>query len=354
MLNKGETLLKKFLSFVLIMMCLLGVGLFTGCGGGKTADEVNSLFDTVKTNYVADNFLSVSVDSSKVVPAGSEIDHDKAYIFPLVYEKYLTSTSGFVFDIAKRQNGKLVTDANGFSNKECGEIYTSLEAFLNSLNALCEEIKVFEQSSGNLHYKELVGAYNSVVQNSINFTLTYSSMYFEHNPLDFSSTSTLSNDSVRNMVWIKLCSLAKVSFEYEVLNQTYELPYGEVLSWYNETDTVSDICSLTINTSNLLKNGRDVLTRIAPEYLADTQNYLLNLLQNKSKFDREYVFMRNACANVNVREYLSFKTDDDRKAYVSTLTSLQQSNVKVIENFMNIRFDGAYNGLSKIVSNINN
>lgn len=354
MLNKGETLLKKILSFVLIMMCLFGVGLFTGCGGGKTADEVNSLFDTVKTNYVADNFLSVSVDSSKVVPAGSEIDHDKAYIFPLVYEKYLTSTSGFVFDIAKRQNGKLVTDANGFSNKECGEIYTSLEAFLNSLNALCEEIKVFEQSSGNLHYKELVGAYNSVVQNSINFTLTYSSMYFEHNPLDFSSTSTLSNDSVRNMVWIKLCSLAKVSFEYEVLNQTYELPYGEVLSWYNETDTVSDICSLTINTSNLLKNGRDVLTRIAPEYLADTQNYLLNLLQNKSKFDREYVFMRNACANVNVREYLSFKTDDDRKAYVSTLTSLQQSNVKVIENFMNIRFDGAYNGLSKIVSNINN
>lgn len=339
---------------MLIMMCLLSVGLFTGCGGGKTVIEVNSLFDTVKTTYVADDFLDVPVDSSKVVPAGSELDSDKAYIFPLVYEKYLTSTSGFVFDLAKRQNGKLVTDANGFSNKECGEIYTSLETFLNSLNILREEIKVFEQSSGNLHYKELVGAYNTVVQNSINFTLTYSSIYLAHHPLDFSSTSNLSNDSVRNMVWIKLCSLAKVSFEYEVLNQTYELPYGEVLSWYNETDTVSDICSLTATTQNLLKNSRDVMTRIPSEYLADTQNYLLNLLQNKSKFDREYALMRNACANVNVREYLSYKTEDDRNAYVSTLTSLQQSNIKVIENFMNTRFDGAYNGLSKVVSNINN
>lgn len=339
---------------MLIMMCLFGVGMLTGCGGGKTAEEVNSLFETVQANYTTNNFLSVSIDSSKVVPAGSELDSDKAYIFPLVYEKYLTSTSGFVFDIAKRQGGKLVTDANGFTNKELGEIYTSLEALLNSLNTLREEIQVFEQSSGNLHYKELVGTYNNVIQNSINLTSTYSSIYFTHNPLDFSSTDKLSNDSVRNMVWIKLCSLAKVSFEYEVLNQTYELPYGEVLSWYNETDTVSDICSLTATAKSILQNNRDVMTRIAPEYLADTQNYLLNLLQNKSKFDREYALMRNACANVNVREYLSYKTEDDRNAYVSTLTTLQQSNVKVIENFMNTRFDGAYNGLSKVVSNINN
>lgn len=346
--------MKKFLSLIIIAACLLGTFVFAGCGGGKSADEVNALFDNVSQTYCKDSFLSVGVSAEKVVPSGSSIDTDKAYIFPLVYEKYLACTSGFVFDLAKRQGGKLIVDANGFSNKQCGEIYNTLEAFFNSLNVLAEEISVFEQSSGNLHYKELVEAYNRAVECSINLTTTYSALLFEHNSMDFSSTDKLTNNSVRNMIWSKLCSIAKVSFEYEVLNQTYELPYGEVLSWYNETETVSDICSLAAKTQNILKDSRDVMTRIPPEFLANTKDYLFNLLQSNAKFDREHALMKSASANINIKEYLSKKTEDDRNAYVSTLSQLQQSNIKIIENFMNTRFDGAFNGLSKIVSNLDN
>ncbi len=333
-------------------MCLLSVGFLSGCGGAKSADEVNALFSTMCENRTENSFLSISVDSSKVVPTGTELDDDKAYIFPLVCEKYLTSASGFVFDIARRQGGKLVINSNGFTNKQCGKIYTLLEAFSNSLNSLDEEIQVFEESKGNLHYKELVEAYNIAVGNAFNLTLTYSSIYLEHNPLDFSSSDKLTNDSIRNMVWLKLCSLAKVSFEYEVLNQTYELPYNEVLTWYNETNTVKGICELAFETLNKFKDSRDVSSRVSSINIEDTQHYLLNLLQNESKFDREYSLMKSACANINVKEYLSLKTENDIEAYVATLSSSQQSSVKVIQDFMSTRFVGARNGLNNIMSNI--
>ncbi len=339
---------------MLITLCLLSVGFLSGCGGGKSAEEVNALFDTVCEKYTTNSFLSVSIDSSKVIPAGTDIDKDKAYIFPLVCEKYLTSASGFVFDLASRQDGKLVSSKNNFSNKQCGKIYTSLETFSNSLNALKEEIQVFEKSGGNLHYKELIEAYNTAVANAFNLTSTYASIYLEHNPLDFSSTDQLTNSSIRNMVWLKLFALAKVSFEYEVLNQTYELPYGEVRSWYNETKTVKNICELTEKALNKFKNSSDILQRISLSKLEETQTYLQNLLQNESKFDREYSLMKTACANINVKEYLNCKTENDIKAYVETLSSSQQSSVQVINDFMNIRFVGVNNGLNSIMSNIDN
>ena len=350
-IEKRRTLLKKFLSSMLIITCLLCAGLFSGCGGGKSADEVNALFSTVCENYTKNSFLSVSVDSSKVVSAGT-LENDKAYIFPLVCEKYMTSASGFVFDVARRQNGKLVSDTNGFSNKQCGEIYTSLEAFSNSLNLLKEEIQVFEKSSGNLHYKELIEAYNNAVGKAFDLTSTYSSFYLERNVFDFSSTEKLTNTSVRDMVWLKLCSLAKVSFEYEVLNQTYELPYGEVQTWYNGTVTVKDVCNLASSVSGKFKNSLNVASRIQSSYLSDTQEYLLNLLQNESKFTREYSLMKSACAKINVKEYLSFETENDKKAYVATLSYSQQSCVTVIENFLQERFAGVYNGLTSIMSKI--
>ena len=325
-----------------------------GCGGGKTKEEVNTLFGEICAKYTTDSFLSVAVDTSKVVPTGEELASDKAYIFSVMYEKFLTSASGFVFDIARMQEGNLVVDVNNFSNKQCEQIYNSLEVLKSSLDNLDQEIDVFEKSSGNLHYKELIEAYNVAVRSSFNVTKIYSSYYFENNPQDFSRVENLSNSSIRNMTWWMLATLSEVSFEYEVLNQSFHLPYGEILTWFRDTQTVYDICSLTAKASRILKSTADVYAKIPSIHVAQTQEYLNNLLQDKSNFDREYKLMRQACTQINVKEYLKLDTDDDKEAFTLRQSSSQQSCLRVLNNFMNIRYAGAYNGLNQIILKIDN
>lgn len=337
-----------------MIVCTIGICMLGGCGGGKTKEEVNTLFGEIYAKYTTDSLLSVAVDTSKVVPAGEEVSSDKAYIFPVMYEKYLTVASGFVFDIARRQEGSLVVDANKFSNKQCEQIYNSLEVLKSSLSNLSKEIDIFEKSSGNLHYKELIEAYNVAVKSSFDITKTYSLYYFENNPQNFSSTENLSNNTIRNMVWWMLSAIGEVSFEYEILNQSYQLPYGEILTWFRDTQTVYDFCSLSSKAIRILKSSADIFAKISPEKVVQTQEYLNNLLQNKTKFDREYNLMKKACDQINIKEYLKLDTDEEKQSFAHSLSLSQQSCLRILNDFMDIRYTASYEGMDKVILNIDN
>ena len=150
---------KIFLSTILcLILCVCSLGLF-GCNEiNYSKEDLDTLYTSIKTGETTSQFfdgenLVVSFDTEKVSLTSS----DKGYIFPLVYNTYLTTSSSLLSEIIKRV-GSLSTLANNFSQSQINSIYNKLSDVKKRLNYLAQSKLIYEISNGNLHYKGLINS----------------------------------------------------------------------------------------------------------------------------------------------------------------------------------------------------
>lgn len=340
--------MKKFyFTLLCLILCFCTFG-FVGCGDSDYSKaDIDALYTTMKTSdatkqFFDGNFLKVDFDDEKINLDAT----DKSYIFPQVYGYYLTSSSNLLSTVVDRV-GKISYVVKNFSQDKLNSIYTKLSAVNGSLKNLAEQKFVYERSKGNLHYKNVISSYNSLINNLYSLNKTFANYYFVDSmgKADFSKTN-LTDSNVRDMLNYQLLNISKVSFNYELLNFMYTNPLGEVATWYNSTVSLKNYIELSIATLNKLKNANDLASHIGTNS-TNILNLFASMQRQEKEFEQEYTNFYQSIKAFNVKEYFS---STNKSAYIENCSNKEQSYFNIINNFLNGRYLAFTDGLTDVLS----
>ena len=335
--------------FALILICILSFGIFffTGCNETNyTKEDVENLYSSIIDEYGDDDgLLNLGIDISLVVEGGI-INQDKAYIFPLVYNKYISCASGVCFGSSQRQGKTLIYSINNFEQEEINEIYNKLIRVRESIKSFVSAKYIFENSKGNLYYMETIETLNTLISDLYSLNDSFSEYYFKYFYTDFSQESVLAEGSLKDFMWYQLCSISKVSFEYELKTFKMSNPYGEIETWFANTQLIKDFIAISERAINYLKND-NLLAGVFENNKALILDILKNIQYEMSGFESEYSLFLRALNNVNIREYFTSVNQD---AYKESLSNLEKSSFEIIDSFIEGRYTGFMEGLTSIIN----
>lgn len=335
--------------FAIILICILSFGIFflTGCNEiNYTREDVEKLYSSIINEYGDDDgLLNLSIDTSLAVEDGI-INQDKAYIFPLVYNTYISCASGVFFGSSQRQGKTLIYSINNFEQEEINDIYNKLNGVRESIKSFVSAKYIFENSQGNLYYMETIDALNTLIGDLYSLNNSFSEYYFKYFYTDFSQESTLAEGSLKDFMWYQLCSISKVSFEYEL--KTFEMsnPYGEIETWFSNTQLIKNFVATAEQAINYLKDD-NLLASVFENNKALILDILKNIQYEMAGYESEYSLFLKALNNVNIREYF---TATNQEAYKESLSNLEKSSFEIIDSFIEGRYTGFMEGLTSIIS----
>ena len=347
--------MKKFV-VLLISICFAFVpAVLCGCNSLHTAGEVRTLYLTMKNEYSFGNFLSVPLDTSKVVPQGKTIGEDKAQVFTDVYAYYLDLSSGFLVSVFDRNMS--ATFLSDYSNDELNELYNKLNSTYIRLKNLSEEINIYETSDGNLHYKEVVNCYNIVVDKFFDLSYYFAGLYFSKNRFDFSSIQELSTagTNLNDFVWYELCLLSRISFGTEVVNYAYSNPLGSIDGWLDRSEYVKSTLTLAQRILPKLKAHNTNLTNyISSNGSANALNIIKNMQNDRENFLRQYngfVYCKNS---VSFATYINLVSEEEKNNYLAIQSNETISKYNIIFDFLSGKYAGRNSAFLNIANYINN
>ncbi|MBQ9792859.1 MAG: hypothetical protein IJW32_03880 [Clostridia bacterium] len=343
---------KVFLTTILcFILCVCTFG-FMGCGeGNHSKDDIDSLYASMKTNsqtaqFFDGNNLTVQFDSTKIDVS----ETDKSYIFPQVYDYYLKSSSALFTNIINRV-GKISYVVKNFNQEQLNTIYNNLSSVKSNMLSLAESKKVFEVTEGNLHYKNVISAYNRLISSLYTLNDNFADYYFVSNIgyVDFSKTENSLNDSnVRDMISYQLLQTSKVSYNYELLNFMYTNPLGEIKTWYNSTVTLKSFISLAKTVIAQLENTENLAL-----FIGTNSDSVKQIFANMQIQEREYIQeYSNFIRSVNNFAVKSYFASTNKPAYLESISYQKQSYFQIIQNFLSGRYIAYTTGLQEVINYI--
>jgi len=333
---------KFFLIFLCLISCLFSFGL-SGCSNGNhSKDDIDTLFKAMQTNELTSQFFdgdyfSVSFDNSKV---GSNQSSNKSYIFPYVYSHYLKCSSGLLSSVIQRVE-KISYAVKSFPQNELNIVYNKLNDVYISLVNLANDKAIFELTNGNLHYKNVINSYNSLIKQLYSLNESFAEFYFNGvGNVDFSKVE-LSDGNIRDMMWYQLLLTSKVSFNYDFLNFVSSNPRGEILTWYNSTTLLKDYISDTSSIINKIRNTENLASHLGIDKVyvkpifVNMQNQEIEFLNEYSKF----------IDNISVFNLKSYFASTNKDAFILSCSRQEQSCFTVSQTFINGRYAAFMDGL---------
>lgn len=339
---------KIILSTILcLILCACSLG-FIGCKEANyTKEDIDELYTSMKTDEKTSQFFNgeyfvVNFDSNRIDMSSS----DKSYIFPQVYGVYLQASSSLFSDIIKRV-GKISSIVKSFSQEELNNIFYKLYIVKNNLLNLEESKTVFEISNGNLHYKDVLNDYNTLIKSLYDLNNTFADYYFVENrgKVDFSTTD-LTDGNIRDMLRYQLLKTSSVSFNYELLNFVASNPLGEINTWYNSTIILKNYITTAKSTLSALNNPEN-LVDFAGSNKTTIKTYFANMQDQQNEYFQEYNSFIKSLNGFNVRAYFA---STNKTAYIQNSSYKQQSYYQIIQNFLNGRYKGYCNALNTIAN----
>ena len=224
--------MKKFITICILFVLSLSVFALTGCGTNYTPNDINSMYKEVLT-YVGDEqgFLQVGVNTEKVVQETS-LQNDKAYIFPLCYDNFLSAEAGLFFGVASRQEKDITYTLRKFTQDELNKTYEKLKAVRDASMSVASNRSIYESSNGNLKYRELVVSCNVLIERLNDLNDTFSPIYFDHYFSGYMA-GELSDGELKDVLFYDLQVLSQVAYDYELKHFEFSNPYGEIKTWYD-------------------------------------------------------------------------------------------------------------------------
>lgn len=330
-------------------MLLIISFMLVGCGNSKSADDFVSLYsslerDTDTSTFFQNSNLKINLDTSKVMVN----EGDKSYIFTCAYNSYLASSSR-LFSGAVGNILNVSVLKKEFKDDELNDLYTKLSTVQSNLKTLYNSKKIYEDTSGNLHYKNLIADCNNLINSLYVFNDAFADYYFKGMGKVDPLNGNLSNTNLKNILAFELMKLSKVSFNYELINFKFSNPLSEVYSWYEKTQILKNFTTLSNNCVSVLDrldSGEDLVAKLTT---TNNLNAVINLIQNfqseQKKFDNDYTLFMSALNNFNVTAYNS---STNKKAYLENCSYKEKSSFNLINNFIN----GNYKALSKNLTDL--
>ena len=339
-----------FTTILSLILCFCSFGLF-GCGASDySKDDLDSFYTAITTTnkttsqFFDGDYLKVDFDSEKINISNSQ---DKSYIFTLAYQHYLKSSSNLLSSVIDRAGGRISYVVRNFSQKQLNTIYDKFSSVKDALYSLAESKKVFEISDGNLHYKNVIASYNSLINRLYDLNNTFANYYFGYSSTgaDF-STDELTDANVRDMLNYQLLKISKVSFEYELLNFMFSNPLGETSTWYDSTTYLKNYVLLAKSTFTILNNSEDLASHIG-----SNKTKVLPIFENmqiqEKEFDHEYSNFNQSVNTFNVKAYFA---STNKAAYISSCSTKEQSSYEIIRNFLTGRYSAYTTGLTEVLN----
>lgn len=341
-------------AFWSILICVI-VFAFTlglsGCGEKNyTKDDIGNLYQTIKTSektaqFFSTNTLQVTFDDDKVDVFS---DSDKSFIFSSVYQNYLFASSSLLSGVIDRV-GMISYAVKDFSQEQKNDFYLKLQSVYKSLKTLSENKAIFETTSGNLHYKYVLNSYNNVLSSLYNLNTAFANYYFVKGVglVDFSS-ATLSDGNVRDMISYQNLIISKVSFRYELLNFEPSNPLGAITDWFENTQILKsyvELCQTAVDELSSVDKLPDRIGSDAPYVL----NLFVNMQGQESEYLQEYNIFAVSLGGVNLKNY--FKSPN-KSAFLLGCSDTAQSCFQIMQNFLDGRYLGYYQGLSQVLGYI--
>ncbi len=339
---------KIILSTILcLILCICSFGLI-GCKEANfTKENIDELYSSMKTDERTSQFFKgeyfvVNFDSSRINMSST----DKSYIFPQVYNVYLQASSSLFSDIIKRV-GKISSIVKSFSQEELNNIYYKLYMVKNNLLNLEESKTVFEISNGNLHYKDVLNDYNTLIKSLYDLNNTFADYYFveSRGKVDFSKEE-LTDGNVRDMLRYQLLKTSSVSFNYELLNFVASNPLGEINTWYNSTTILKNYITIAKSVISALNNPEN-LVDFAGSNKSTIKTYFANMQNQQIEYFQEHNVFIKSLNGFNVRAYFA---SANKTIYIQNLSYKQKSYFQIIQNFLNGRYKSYCNALNTISS----
>ncbi len=320
--------------------------LLTGCNEPvHSPDEIDTLYSSLKTDKVTSQFFNgetivVNFDATKVDINNTR---DKSYIFNKVYRYYLASSSRLFSEVMKRVTNPSFVIRN-FSEKEVTNIYNSLQDVKNKLYKFAESKTIYEQSEGNLYYKDTLNDYNNLISSLYNFNTTFANAYFFGvGKVDFSQ-SNLTDSNIRDMLSYQLMIVSKVSFNYELVSFKLSNPLGEIMTWYNSTTQLNDFITLANMCLNKLDSNNDLTPNGANAVTITT--LFTNIQNNAEKYNFECNKFDKALENFDVKAYFA---SSNKEVYLENCTALEKSSFNIMQYFLNGRYSAFTKCLTEVV-----
>ena len=336
--------MKKIVSICFFIVLTLFSFTFVGCGESYSADNINSLYKEVLV-YVGDEsgFVKAGVDENKVKQTTNWSD-DKAYIFPLCYDNFMSASSGLFFSVASRHGKDISYTLREFSQDEINTTYKKIKAVRDASIDVASNKSIFEGSKGNLKYRELVVSCNKLIEALNDLNNAFSPIYFSHYFVGYTENE-LSDGELKDVLSYSIQSLSYVTYNYELVNFEFSNPYGEVTSWYNSTSQLKTLNEQLYSTLQKLKQND--LTSGLSNY---EKNQIIATIQNiqneRDGYADEYSNYQNALNNVDITSY--FKATN-KTAYLQSISEREQSYFAIIDRFLNGRYNGMYTAIHGIV-----
>ncbi len=337
----------KFLSFILCFSLIICSLIFIGGCNTKnySKQDVAELYTSIKTSNQTKQFFDG--DKLTITFEGVDLTEDNpGYIFELVYDYYLQSSSGFLTSILNRV-GKMSYAIKDFNQEQTNLFYNKLYDVKLKLEDLYVSKTIYESSGGNLHYKALLLDYNSLLSSLYNLNNTYADYYFTSvGKVNFASDE-LTNGNIRDFLWKQLLVLSNASFNHELLNFVPSNPMGEVKnSWYLKTENLQKYVNMSKRTLMALNSSGDLSLLV----LSNSENMketFASIQTQENNYNLEYNLVKNNLSKFNFKEYFN---SNYKQAYLANCSNTQKSAYNIVKNF----FEGKYLARVNAINLVNN
>lgn len=338
---------KIFISILLSLVLVIMPFTLTGCNKDYSKENVASLYSSMLNNentknLFNGNFIDINFDEESI----NLVSTDKSYIFPLVYDYYISASSQLLFGVINRitnNGGNVEYVFKDFNQKQLNDIYSKMLTVSNNLNILSESKEIFEISNGNLHYKKLINDYNCLISSLYDLNITFANYYFVENiaKTDF-AIQELSDNNIRDMLSFQLMLISRISYNYDLLNFVTSNPIGSVTTWYNKTVFLKNFVEGIAKDLLLVLSGSNSLVPSSTTTQENLKELFTSMQLQQQEFDNEY---NNFCKALTVFNVKAFESAVNKNAYLEALSNREKSCYQIIQNFANGRYAAFYDGL---------
>ena len=319
--------------------------MFVGCKE-YSKEDISTLYSSMQKSDITKPFfngnsLQVNFDAQKINLSDTT---DKSRIFEDVYKYYLKSSSELMFGVVDRVKS-ISTAVKDFNKSQTTDIYKKLKNVNECLINLADSKSIYETSNGNLHYKNVLGNYNSLIKSLYSLNEAFAEYYFvdKIGKADFSKDE-LSDSNVRDMLRYQMLLLSKVSFNYELLNFESNNPMGSIQSWFNSTYYLKDYVELCETTLGTLGNAND-LGQSASPYIQQVKNLFAKAQDQELEYKNEYKLFLTSLSKFNLKAYF---TATNKSAYLESRTNTEKSCYQIMQNFLNGRYKAYVDALTLV------
>lgn len=343
---------RKLFCIIFAFIISLSVICMSGCDNGdNNSFAVTSVASRIVNDYASGGYVTMNIDIEKVRDASVAQDKDKSYVFTAIYKNFLDMSSGLFFNYFKRNNySQSAFDI--FTKNQNINLESRLNEVESALSSLKKEKTIYEDSDGNLRYKEVVNCYNVAVDKMYNLNYYFAGIYFKainFNLQEYTALSSLGS-KLNDYLWYQICQMSRVAFGYEVINYVYSNPFGDMTEWYNRSTYTQEVLETANPMVQKLKTTQDLGQALPASGSANALAILKNIDAEEYAFLSNYSTFVYAKNLLDIPSYLKLDSDSEREAYLSRCSVTDRSRFNIVFNFLN----NSYTALTFALNDISN